>query len=170
VNVLPMNEFEDVVVTADGYAELRAELEALRSDGRRELSERVREARSDGDLDDNPVLYDVLEEQAQLERRIAMLKAQVAAARVVEPAADGTAGIGSYVTVRDAETGEGEEYELVSAVEADLTNGRLSIGAPVGRALVGRRGGDTVEFDTPRGRRRLEILEVRTADAERGAA
>ena len=116
------------------------------------------------------MLYDVLEEQAQLERRIATLEAQVAVARVVEPAADGTAGIGSQVCVRDVETGEVEAYELVSAVEADLANGRLSIGAPVGRAVAGRRRGDIVEFETPRGRRRLEILDVGTARAERRAA
>ena len=170
MSALPPNNFEDLAVTADGYSELRAELEALRTDGRHEVSQLLQEARADGNLADNPVLYDVLEEQAQLERRIATLEAQVAVARVVEPAADGTAGIGSQVCVRDVETGEVEAYELVSAVEADLANGRLSIGAPVGRAVVGRRRGDVVEFETPRGRRRLEILDVGTARAERRAA
>jgi transcription elongation factor GreA len=170
VTAVLANNFEDLVVTAEGYAELRAELEALRTDGRRELRERLEEARADGNLEDNPALYDVLEEQAQLERRIAALESRVAAARVVEPAADGTAGIGSYVRVRDAETGETEEYELVGPPQADLANGRLSTSAPAGRALCGRQRGETVEFETPRGRRRLEVLDVRAARSERRAA
>jgi hypothetical protein len=77
---------EALLITAGGYQQLYSELESLRTRGRRELNERLREARSDGHLADNPALFDLLEEQQQLERRIAVLEGQVAAAQIVEPA------------------------------------------------------------------------------------
>jgi transcription elongation factor GreA len=152
---------DHVLVTAHGYERLRCELEALRSAGRRELSERLRGARADGALSDGPALHELVEEWARLERRIALLEAQVATARVVEPSDDGRAGIATRVRVRDAATGETAEYDLVGAVEADAESGRVSVEAPVGRALVGHRCGDTVELETPGGRTRLRILDVR---------
>jgi transcription elongation factor GreA len=106
------------------------------------------------------VLFDLLEEQAQLEARINALEAQVAAARVVAPTADGSAGIGSSVRVRHCDSGEIAEYELVGPIESDAGNGRVSVEAPVGRALLGGRRGETVLLDTPRGSEQLEILSV----------
>ncbi len=152
----------ELAITAAGHAQLTVELEALRTTARSELSERLREAREDGDLSDNPALADALEEQAQLERRIADLEAQLAAARVVPPTTDGEAGVGSAVRVRDLSTGELHEFELVGAIEADAANGRVSVAAPVGRALTGRRAGDRVEVEAPRGTTALEILAVGT--------
>ena len=155
----PATSDADVLVTAVGYAQLRAELEALRTVRRGQVSEQLRDVREEGDPD-NPLLFDLLEEQAQLEGRIALLEAQVAAARIVGPAADGTAGIGSRVRVRHGDSGEVAEYELVGPIESDVGNGRVSVGAPVGRALVGRRRGSTVAVETPRGTMQLEILSV----------
>jgi transcription elongation factor GreA len=149
----------DLRVTAAGYEQLCAELDRLRTVCRADITEQLREVREDSDPD-NPVLYDVLEGQAQLEQRIALLEAQLAAARVVEPASDGCAGIGSLVRVRHGDTGEVAEYELVGLVESDVGNGRVSVGAPVGRALVGARRGDTVAVEAPRGTLQLEILSV----------
>lgn len=155
-------EGNDLVITAAGYAQLAAELELLRSDARRAIAERLRETRDDGDLADNPALFEALEEQAQLERRIALLEAQLAAARVAAPATNGVASVGNVVRVRDVASGEVAAYELVGAIEADIGNGRLSVDAPVGRALVGRRAGERVEVATPRGMTTLEVLEVST--------
>ena len=151
---------ETVLVTAEGCERLRSEVEMLRVDGRRQVSERLREAREDGNLADNPPLYDVLVEQAQLERRIATLEAQVAAAQIAVLAASGVAGIGTGVRVRDLATGEIAEYELVGEIESDVGNGRVSIAAPVGYALAGRGAGDCVEVETPRRMVSLEILAV----------
>lgn len=148
-------------VTADGYDQLRSELETLCTTGRREMSERLREAREDGHLVSNPALYDLLEEQLRLERRIVTLEGQLATAEIGVPAADGAAGIGSFVGVRDLQSGAVAEYELVGAIEPNVGNGRVSIGAPVGRALVGRGAGTVVEVETPRGVLGLEILSVR---------
>jgi transcription elongation factor GreA len=115
--------------------------------------------RADGDAE-SPALFELLEEQAQLERRIGLLEVHVAAVRVVAPARDGRAAVGSSVRVRDRESDDVAEYELVGSIEPDVGNGRVSISAPVGRALAGRRRGETVVVQTPRGRRDLEILAV----------
>ena len=160
-----------LLVTAEGYDRVCAELETLRTEGRRVVSERLREARADGHLDDNPALFDVLDEQAQLERRIASLEVRLAAARVAEPNGDGSAGIGSVVLLRDLETSELLEYELVGAIEADLEQGRLSVEAPVGRALLGAVPGQTVAVACPRGELRFQVVSVvGRAHSERKAA
>jgi transcription elongation factor GreA len=121
----------------------------------------LREARQDGDLADNPVLQDLLEEQALLERRIAFLEAQLAAAEIVAPVADGSVGIGSVVLIRDGD-GATFELELVGPLESDVSRGRVSIATPVGQALVGQRAGARVEAQTPRRPRALEIVLVAT--------
>jgi transcription elongation factor GreA len=161
VSAAPAPIVDDVHVTADGYEQLCAELETLRTLRRQELAEHLRAVREDGDPD-NPALFDLLEEQAQLEWRIAHLEAQTAAACIVAPVADGTAEIGSCVRVR-SDSGEVAEYELVGVVESDVANGRVSVSAPVGRALLGHRRGDCVAVDTPSGTTTLEVLSVRPA-------
>lgn len=158
---LPTEHDRALLVTADGYEQLRSELETLSTTGRREMTERLWGARQDGHLVNNPALYDLLEEQARLERRIMILEEQLAAAEIGVPAADGAAGIGSFVRVRDLQTGDVAEYELVGAIESNVGNGRVSLSAPVGRALVDHGAGAVVEAETPRGTFALEILSVR---------
>ena len=149
----------ELVVTAHGFERLCAELEALRTQQRPALTEQLTAARADRDAD-NPMVFDLLEEQAQVERRIGVLEAQIAAVRVATPAGDGTATIGSCVRVRHCGSGDVAEYDLVGSIESDVGNGRVSVEAPVGRALVGRRPGETTVVETPRGRVELEILAV----------
>jgi transcription elongation factor GreA len=157
-------------MTAAGFEQRCRELDTLRNDGRRQMSDLLRDARGDGALEDNPTLVDLLHEQAQLERRIALLEAQLAAAEVASPPHDGRAAIGSVVRARDVETGALFEYELVGPIEGDPTMGRISTSAPVGRALIGQRGGAEVEVTTPRGRVLLKVLEVAGSSAARKAA
>jgi transcription elongation factor GreA len=152
---------ETVLISADGYTQRCRELDLLRTEARSALAERLSDARRDGHLDDNPALYDLFEEQARLERRIALLEAQLAIAEIVAPADDGLAGIGSIVSVRD-DTGTSGEYELVGPLESDIGSGRMSIEAPVGRALLGRSAGEVVGVETPRGTLAVEILQVRS--------
>jgi transcription elongation factor GreA len=154
---------DDRLVTAEGYERLRRKLETLRGEGRRAMSERLREARADGHLEDNPALFDLLEEQAQLERRIATLEARLAGARIAEPNGDGSAGIGSSVRLRDLETSELVEYEVVGAIEGDVGQGRVSVEAPVGRALLGAAAGEIVTVACPRGELRFEVMGVTAA-------
>jgi transcription elongation factor GreA len=151
---------DDLLITAEGYQQLCSELETLRSHARRDMSKRLREARADGHLDDNPALFDLLEEQARLERRIAVLEGRLAAARIAEPNADGSAGIGSSVRLRELESGELVEFELVGTIEGNSGRGRISVDAPVGRALVGAAAGDVVSVDCPRGTLGFKVVRV----------
>jgi len=159
-----MDTFDDpLLVTAAGYQELEREYLELTANGRRRLSERVRDARLDGGIADNPALFELLEEQLQLESRIASLSAKLAAAQIATPPADGRAGVGSAVRVRHRESGDVAEYELVGTIESGLGQRRVSIGAPVGRALLGHLPGALVEVTTPRGQLALEVIGVRHA-------
>ena len=154
---------DDVTITAEGYELLRAELDALRTDGRREMTERVREARADAPFDDNPALFDAVQQQAQLERRIAVLEAHLSAARIAEPDGNGVAGIGSLLRLRDLETDEHVEYTLVGSIEANPGQGRLSVDAPVGRALIAATAGEVVTVACPGGKLRFEVISVTEA-------
>ena len=161
----PMGVDEILLISAEGYERRYRELGVLRNETRRELSARLREARQDGDLGDNPALQQLLEEQALLERRIALLEVQLAAAEIVEPADDGNIGIGSVVRVRDEE-GETLEFELVGPLESDVSTGRVSIATPVGQALEGQRAGAHVRVTTPRGFVTLHVVSVRPRRGE----
>jgi transcription elongation factor GreA len=152
------------LMTQDGYDRLRRELESLTTSTRWDVAERLRVARDDGgDPAENGELMDALEAQGLLEQRISQLQARLAAARVVAAAADGTAGIGTRVRLRSRTAGI-VEYELVGVGEADAGRGRISIDSPVGKAIVGRRAGETVEVETPRRVRRLKLLAVEPAE------
>jgi transcription elongation factor GreA len=151
---------DDLTITADGYELLRSELDTLHTEGRREMSERLREARADAPFDDNPSLFDAFQEQAQLERRIAVLEDHLSAARIAEPTGNGHAGIGSLLRLRDLETDELVEYTLVGAIEANPGQGRVSVNAPVGRALIAATAGDLITAASPGGKLRFEVMSV----------
>lgn len=162
---------DDSTITAEGYELLLSELDTLRTAGRREMSERLREARAEATSDDNPTLFAAFQEQAQLEQRIAVLEGHLSGARIAEPTVDGIAGIGSHVRLRDLETAELVEYTLVGAIEANPSEGRVSVDAPVGRALIAATPGDVVNVACPRGELRFEVLAVETfASSRRKAA
>jgi transcription elongation factor GreA len=155
-------------VTEAGFHQLSAELEHLRTSGRAEVAEHLREARADGDLPDNPALLDTLEAQAKLEYRIAVLAQHLAMAQVTATE-DGTAGVGCNVAVADLDTGEEMRFQLVGELEADASLGRVSIESPIGKAIHGLRPGTIVSAETPRGIRRMKLLEVQSERIERRA-
>jgi transcription elongation factor GreA len=152
------------LMTQEGYDRLRRELESLTTVGRRDVAERLRLAREDGgDPAENGELLDALEEMRLLEQRISGLEGRLASAVVVSPSADGSAGIGTRVRLRTS-AGQVIEYDLVGAGEADPSAGRISVESPVGQAIAGRRPGATIEVQTPRHVRRLELLSVIPAE------
>ena len=135
-------------MTADAYAALEAELAELEGEGRREMAERIKTARSWGDLKENSEYHDAKDAQAHLETKILRLQERRRNAVVVESAAGaGVVGLGSVVTVRDAESGRENAHTLVSANEADPANGSISYVSPLARALLGKRIGDVVEVN-----------------------
>lgn len=151
-------------ITESGYQQLQQELEHLSTVQRDELAEVLREVRGDGDVNENPAVLEVLEQQAHLEHRIAELRSFLASATITSAPDDGTAGVGSFVRMRD-EDGELLEYELVSEMECDADQGKVSIEAPIGEAVLGLRAGDTATVTTPRGSFQLEVLAVERAAA-----
>ena len=153
----------EVAMTREGYERLRKELAMRTMISRVEIGDRLRDAREHGgEVADNLELIDALEDKDFLERRIATLEASLASARVVDdPPRDGTIGIGTRVQLHDIDSGRATEYDVVGSIEADPVQRRLSAESPVGRALLGRRSGDVLEVEAPRGRMRFRILAVR---------
>jgi transcription elongation factor GreA len=151
------------LITPAGLETLRAELEALEGEGRREIAERIKTAREWGDLKENSEYHDAKNDQAHLETKIARLREKISTAVVVEEGETtegaGAVGFGSIVTVRD-QHGTERRWTIVSSHDASPGDGRLSAESPVARALVGRRPGDQVAVVLPRGESVLSIVTI----------
>jgi transcription elongation factor GreA len=150
----------ETVITYGGLARLREELERLTTDGRRMVADRLRHALStQANASENADYLAAREEQALLEHRIALLQERLGSARPVEPQpGNGLVDVGERVRVRDLDSGERLDLELVGPLETDVAAGRISLASPLGRAIVGRRRGEVVEVDAPRGPIRYRIL------------
>lgn len=160
---------DDTVITRDGLARLSEELDRLTTEGRREIAERLRHA-ADGESnpDENADYMGAREEQALLERRIAVLEERLSSATVVEPRPEnGVVDVGEKVRLRNLDSGERVEVQLVGPVEADPGNGRISTSSPLGKAILGLGRGDVAEFDAPRGRLRFVVVAVEAAPSGR---
>lgn len=154
------NKDDTVLVTARGHERLRDELQRMYAECRHEMAEQLRQARGDGTLDDNPELLSLLGERAGLERRISEIEAHLAKAQIVEPTDDAVVQIGSRVNLRDTTSGDRSVYELVGAVEGDIANGRLSVEAPIGKAILGASVGDIVRGKAPGGSFSVEVTTI----------
>jgi transcription elongation factor GreA len=148
-------------ITPEGLEALKAELDRLESEARRDIAQRIKVARELGDLSENAEYHIAKEDQAHLETKIARLNQRLRAARVVEaPAASDVVVFGATVTVADDESGREATYTLVGPTEADLSAGKLSSESPMAKALMGRRPGDQVDVHTPRGVRRQRVVRL----------
>jgi transcription elongation factor GreA len=155
---------KDVILTPEGLAGLKAELEQLSTTRRREVAARIKEAREFGDISENAEYDDAKNEQAMLEARIAQLEDKLRSATVIDASDLDTSvvRVGSTVHVEDA-TGKTTKYTIVGSAEAKPADLRLSNDSPVGKALLGRKSGEEVAFSTPRGERRLKITKIDVA-------
>ena len=149
-----------VLLTRDGLRQLEEELHLLTSVRRGEVAERIRQAREFGDIAENAEYTEAKNEQSLLEGRIQTLEAMIRNAVLIEdePRERGVVAVGSQVRV-GSEDGE-EDYAIVGAAEADPLKGRISNESPLGRALLGHREGDEVEWTSPMGISRVKILAV----------
>jgi transcription elongation factor GreA len=156
---------KDVILTQDGYEKLKATIEELETTKRREVADRIREAREFGDISENSEYDDAKNEQALLESRIARLKEQLRAARVIDTSdiPKDVVSVGSKVKVKDLDDGSTDEYQIVGSAEADPSAKRLSNESPVGRAVLGHKKGDVVEVAAPAGALRLQIMSIKAA-------
>ena len=152
------------LMTQRGYDRLCEEREFLNS-AQDEVAARLRSARANGtEATDSAELMDALEEQAFLRMRIATIDRLLAHARIADAGADGSARPGTMVSLRTS-SGVVHRYELVGAGEADGSPTQISIGSPVGQALLGRRPGERVEVQAPRRVRRFELVSVEPTTA-----
>jgi transcription elongation factor GreA len=153
---------KDVILTQEGLANLKAELDHLATTRRREVAGRIKEAREFGDISENAEYDDAKNEQAMLEARIAALEDKLRSATVVDAADLGTdvVRVGSVVHVKDDASGKSTKYTIVGSAEAAPAELKLSNESPVGKALVGRKRGEEVTVSTPRGERKLKITKI----------
>lgn len=149
-------------MTQEGKAKLEAELEELKTVKRSEVVERIKVARSFGDLSENSEYDSAREEQAFVEGRIQKLENMIHNAEIIDESKvnDGEVSLGRTVVFKELPDGEEESYTIVGEAEADPFSGKISHKSPIAHALIGRKVGDEVSIETPGGEMTVEILEV----------
>jgi len=157
---------KEVILTPEGYKKLKEEIEHLSNDKRREVAERIRVARQFGDIAENSEYDDAKNDQALLEHRIAILEERMANARVIskKEVSKDVVSVGSHVKLRDLSAKETVEYHIVGSAESNPDAQKLSNESPVGKAIIGKKKGETVEVTTPRGKAlKYKILDIKAA-------
>src|SRR5215218_2460079 len=161
-----MTDRNQELVTPEGLEKLQKELSYLTDVRRREVADRIRQAREFGDISENSEYDDAKNEQGLLERRIGELQRKVRNVRVVDPseAAADAVDLGTTVTLRVVgKKGQERRFQIVGANESDLTSGKLSHASPVGKAVLKKKVGEKVTVSTPRGATEYEIVDVEAA-------
>jgi transcription elongation factor GreA len=156
---------KEVILTPEGYEKLKQEIDYLQNDKRREVAERIRIAREFGDIAENAEYDDAKNEQAMLEHKIMQLEERILSARVItkKEISKDSVSVGSTVRLRDLQAAKTFEYHIVGSAEANPNENKLSNESPVGKAILGRKKGETIEVAAPRGSLKFKILEIRTA-------
>jgi len=153
---------DKVPMTAEGLRRLEEELRHLKSTARPEVIRAIAEAREHGDLSENAEYHAARERQSFIEGRVGELEDRIARAAVIDVSSlsGDTVKFGATVTVADEDTDEELTYQIVGELEADIKSGRLSVSAPLSRALIGKDVGESVEVTTPSGEKAYEIVKV----------
>ena len=151
-----------VPMTARGYEQIKEDLKHLKTVERPKNVTEIEEAIAHGDLSENAEYHAAKERQGHLEARISLLDDRLARAQVIDPSGQSTEHVSFGCTVRleDIESGEEVRYTIVGEDESDVSEGRISLTSPVGRALMGKSVDDTVEVKVPKGTRELDVLEI----------
>jgi transcription elongation factor GreA len=156
----------DTVLTPEGLEELKAKIKDLQTRRRREVAERIKEAREFGDIAENSEYDDAKNEQAMLEKQIADLEDKLRGARVIDHksvSAD-VVNVGVTVHVKDQKTDKSTKFRIVGSAEANPADNKLSNESPVGKALLGHKRGEIVSVPVPRGpARKLKITKIEAA-------
>jgi transcription elongation factor GreA len=162
---------KEIVLTAEGLAKLEQELDELKSVHRREVNDRIRQAKEYGDLSENAEYEDAKQEQAFIEGRILKLEAMIRNARIIdesEYAAD-EVHLGAVVKVKDLKNNDTYEFAIVGSAEADPPNRRISNESPLGSALMGHKKGATVDVATPHGLEKYKIESIKSSAPKKAA-
>jgi transcription elongation factor GreA len=153
----------ETVLTPEGLEELKVKIGDLQTRRRREVAERIKEAREFGDIAENSEYDDAKNEQAMLEKQIADLEDKLRHARVVDQKQVDTdaVNVGVTVHVKDQKTDKSTKYKIVGSAEANPAENKLSNESPVGKALLGHKRGEIVSVPVPRGpARKLKITKI----------
>jgi transcription elongation factor GreA len=154
------------LITQEGLQKLREEIEYLSTEKRRDVAERIKEAREFGDISENSEYDDAKNEQAMLEQRIAQLEERLRRATVIDEAHVDTdvVSVGAVVHVKDQKSGESRKFQIVGSTEANPAEQKLSNESPIGKALLGNKRGEIVSVDVPRGpKKKLKITKIEAA-------
>lgn len=156
---------ESYPMTVEGKQRLEEELEDLKINKRKEVVNRIKIARSYGDLSENSEYEAAKDEQSFIEGRISTLERMIRYAQIVDPESIGkdTVSLGKRVRFSEVPDGDEEEYEIVGKAEADPMSGRISNESPIAKALIGRKVGEDVDIETPGGKFTVHIDAVETA-------
>ncbi|NBX02969.1 MAG: transcription elongation factor GreA [Alphaproteobacteria bacterium] len=154
---------EKFPITAEGFKRMEVELKQLKTVERPAIIQAISEARAHGDLKENAEYHAAKEKQSFIEGRIAELESAVSRADIIDvkSLSPDTIKFGATVKLLDEDTEEEVTYQIVGEYEADLKTRRISITAPIARALIGKKKGDSIEFKTPGGTKCYEVLEIK---------
>ena len=152
-----------VPITKIGAEKLKVELHELKTIHRPWVINAISEARAQGDLSENAEYESAKDRQGFVEGRIQEIEGKLSVAQIIDPSemdAGGKVVFGSTIELEDEDSGNKVTYQIVGEDEADIKFGRVNIGSPIARALIGKDEGDTVEFQAPGGLKRYEIIAV----------
>ncbi len=147
-------------MTSAGKAELEKELDYLKTEGRIDIAEKLKVARSYGDLSENSEYDEAKSEQAKIEARISELEYQLENAEIVDSIDKDAVSMGSVVTVKRLSDGVEAKYEIVGFAQSNPAEGKISDESPVGMALMGAKEGETVVVEAPIGNLEYEIVSI----------
>ena len=150
-----------IKLTDKGLKKLEIELETLKTEGRKDIAEKIKIASGYGDLSENSEYDEAKNEQAKIEARIAELEVMLKNVEIIEDG-DSTdiVSMGSLVKLLDTEFNEEVEYRVVGSAEADPLKGYISDESPIGKALIGKTAGDQITVEAPAGEFVYKILEI----------
>ena len=154
-----MAENKKNIMTYEGLKALEDELQDLKVNRRREVAQKIKEAREQGDLSENAEYDAAKEEQRDIELRIEESDKILKNAEVDDDADSGVINVGCTVRIKDLEFDEEMEYKIVGSTEADSLQGKISNESPVGKALIGGQTGERVEVETPGGMIKYQIID-----------
>ena len=153
---------KEIILTAEGLAKLETELEYLKTEKRKEVAEKIKQARSFGDLSENSEYDEAKNEQGHVEVRIVQIENMLKNAKIIDEddIDSNVVSIGVKVKVLDTEFDEEVDYAIVGSTEADPTAFKISDESPVGQGLLGKKVGDIAKIITPGGVVKFKILEI----------
>lgn len=152
---------KEVYLTEEGYDKIKQELEYLKMEKRPEVINALKEARALGDLSENAEYDAARTEQAEVENRIIELEAMMEKAMIIKDVDTDKVSVGTKVKVKYVEDSDTEIYSIVGSNEADPFENKISNESPIAKAIIGHKKGDIVEVESPNGKYKIEIIEIK---------